>query len=228
MAKFSNPRAGVWIKAVNKVRKAVFRVEIDNAGGTAFAISSTHNEAGTSYALMLATAWHVIRDCGLTSHVRLVSADERYDFDNRNLTIKLFPPNTELLDIGLITVQSTTQFFDPGDVVPLLPHPYVGAIGADLGWLGFPSVAWPQLCFFRGSLSGYLPTPVAYLVDGVAINGVSGGPAFNDEGIVFGIVQSYLPNRLSDDMTLPGLMEAVPIFPLEAWMSESLKTIGIP
>jgi hypothetical protein len=47
-----------------------------------------------------------------------------------------------------------------------------------------------------------------YLVDGVAINGVSGGPAFyikdGREIRVMGVVSAYAPNRATGE-TLPGL-----------------------
>jgi hypothetical protein len=47
-----------------------------------------------------------------------------------------------------------------------------------------------------------------YLVDGVAINGVSGGPAFRgeDDGTVslIGVLSAYIPNRATGE-TLPGL-----------------------
>jgi len=44
------------------------------------------------------------------------------------------------------------------------------------------------------------------LVDGVAINGVSGGPALSTMGGLFlmGVVSAYIPNRATGE-TLPGL-----------------------
>ncbi len=47
----------------------------------------------------------------------------------------------------------------------------------------------------------------AYLVDGVAINGVSGGPAFaivGKEIVIMGVVTAYVPNRATGEV-LPGL-----------------------
>ena len=44
----------------------------------------------------------------------------------------------------------------------------------------------------------------AYLVDGVAINGVSGGPAFIPEKMLIGVVAAYIPNRATGE-PLPGL-----------------------
>ena len=50
-----------------------------------------------------------------------------------------------------------------------------------------------------------------YLIDGVAINGVSGGPVFTDlpgdQPEVFGTISAYMPNRQLAD-TLPGILQA--------------------
>lgn len=80
-------------------------------------------------------------------------------------------------------------------------------VGVDIGWLGFPAIS-NELCFFGGRISAYLESEERYLVDGVAINGVSGGPAFKpgDDGTVavIGVLSAYMPNRATGE-TLPGL-----------------------
>jgi hypothetical protein len=59
-------------------------------------------------------------------------------------------------------------------------------------------------------VSCWLSGQGAYLVDGVAINGVSGGPAFHVTGVeempvlIMGVVSAYVPNRATGE-TLPGL-----------------------
>jgi hypothetical protein len=64
------------------------------------------------------------------------------------------------------------------------------------------------LCFFSGRTSCYLLDEHAYLIDGVAINGVSGGPTFyisSDGKIrVIGVLAAYMANRATGE-TLPGL-----------------------
>jgi hypothetical protein len=81
-------------------------------------------------------------------------------------------------------------------------------VGVDVGWLGFPAIS-NELCFFGGRISAYLDGDEQYLVDGVAINGVSGGPAFHvdddDKTVsVIGVLSAYMPNRATGE-TLPGL-----------------------
>jgi hypothetical protein len=83
-------------------------------------------------------------------------------------------------------------------------------VGVEIGWLGFPAIPEASLCFFTGIVSALVESQNAYLVDGVAINGVSGGPAFHlfdsetDPVYVMGVVSAYVPNRATGEV-LPGL-----------------------
>jgi hypothetical protein len=66
----------------------------------------------------------------------------------------------------------------PKDLVPLLPSSASLDIGTEIGWLGYPSLAANTLCFFSVNVSAR--SEHSYLIDGVAINGVSGGPVAYD------------------------------------------------
>ncbi len=76
-------------------------------------------------------------------------------------------------------------------------------VGSEIGWLGFPAIAAKDLCFFSGQVSATQVDRNRYLVDGVVIHGVSGGPAFSVYGIdepsagptVIGLATAYMPNR---------------------------------
>jgi hypothetical protein len=67
------------------------------------------------------------------------------------------------------------------------------------------------LCFFSGKISSFLQDEECYLIDGVAINGVSGGAVFSkladSTPEIIGVVSAYLPSRRPTD-TLPGLLRA--------------------
>jgi len=84
-------------------------------------------------------------------------------------------------------------------------------VGNEVGWLGYPAIAGSsQLCFFGGKISAFMGDQQAYLVDGVAINGVSGGPAFYNGGekvVLMGVLSAYIPNRSTGE-ALPGLAVA--------------------
>lgn len=84
-------------------------------------------------------------------------------------------------------------------------------IGAEVGWLGFPAIASSTLCFFSGNISARQEFRNAYLIDGVAINGVSGGPVLHlteTDGVqIVGVVSAYSANRATGE-ALPGLAVA--------------------
>jgi hypothetical protein len=96
----------------------------------------------------------------------------------------------------------------PNLVLPLVPPGKFLRVGNDIGWLGFPAIATTRVCFFGGRISAFDTDARAYFVDGVAINGVSGGPAFSFWGeplpVIVGVVTAYMPNRATGDV-LPGL-----------------------
>ena len=66
----------------------------------------------------------------------------------------------------------------PDTLIPLLPKEKTLPIGSEVGWLGYPAIEPHQACFFCGNVSARRRWPAGCLVDGVAINGVSGGPVF--------------------------------------------------
>ena len=92
--------------------------------------------------------------------------------------------------------------------LPLIEKGQRLRVGNEIAWLGFPAIPGADLCFFGGRVSAWLEQESAYLVDGVAINGVSGGPAFYIKKgraiTIMGVVSAYAPNRATGE-TLPGL-----------------------
>lgn len=99
-------------------------------------------------------------------------------------------------------------------------------VGVELGWVGFPAIAQNHLCFFSGTVSSWVGDEGFYFVDGVAINGVSGGPAFciKDNKIqLIGVVSAYVPNRATG-ATLPGLCVVRDVLPLYK-MINGLKSL---
>jgi hypothetical protein len=84
-------------------------------------------------------------------------------------------------------------------------------IGFEVGWLGYPYIEPYVLCFFSGCISARREERKAYLIDGVSINGVSGGPVFYSneaDGVkIVGIVSAYKANRATGS-ALPGLLIA--------------------
>ena len=99
----------------------------------------------------------------------------------------------------------------------------------EIGWLGYPVIDPDTPCFFSGTISARKESRRAYFIDGVAINGVSGGPVFhlpsedaNDIQII-GAISDYYPN-MSLGQPLPGLAQARDVSHFHAIFSH-IKTI---
>lgn len=201
-----------WPDVIDRVQKNVFRIYAGDSAGTSFVISLGANQNKTEYFAMLATAWHVLEDVpGTGDDIKLVSADQKTIFDSQTNQIGFYRLGNAAFDTALIQVRTGKPLLQESELLPILPFDSQLARGADLGWLGFPGIVEPELCFFHGHVSGYLNTPPTYLIDGVAINGVSGGPAFDNRAHLIGLVSAYIPNKIDQFTTLPGLMALVPI-----------------
>lgn len=80
--------------------------------------------------------------------------------------------------------------------------------GDEVVWLGLPRQDPERLCFFTGRISAWMDHRDAYLLDGVGVNGISGGPVATvfpggRIGIV-GAITASLANRAAGNV-IPGL-----------------------
>lgn len=178
-------------KGVEAIKPYVVEIETPRGSGTGFLCTYPKDKAFCA----IATAAHVIKESRVweepirirhytSGKIKLLKASKRVIFISRPLdtAVILFEHK------GLPLPEATLNF------IPKRRH---CRVGLEIGWLGFPSVH-PDLCFFAGRISCWLKNPGSYLVDGVAINGVSGGPAFYPKGkeiCIIGSVSAYLPNR---------------------------------
>lgn len=116
------------------------------------------------------------------------------------------------LDSAVIVFSTTAFPFSFSlDKLPKFSESIV-PIGNTVSWMGFPCISPDTLCLFKGIISANVKGDCnAYLIDGVSINGVSGGPIvfINTDGDikVIGIVNSYGVNRSTGE-SLPGLLYA--------------------
>jgi hypothetical protein len=189
-----------WNTIVEKVAPYVVKIETPRGHGTGFLCLYNQNKsflgiATASHVVSYADEWQQpIRIHHFPSGKTIfMKEDDRTIFSDpeTDSAVILFPPG----ELGL-----------PQELIPLLPSSASLDIGTEIGWLGYPSLAANTLCFFSGNVSAR--SDHSYLIDGVAINGVSGGPVIysNDtEGVQFvGTVSAYMSNRATGDV-LPGL-----------------------
>ena len=170
--------ASKWVKIVNAVKESVVLVETPTKRGTGFVIPPPH---GITHQTVI-TAYHVI-DHALDwkEPIRIThfpsGKQALLDVDSRAMNQN---PNR---DMALIHF-SADDLPLPKSKIEMVPIKNRLNDGVQAAWLGYPAVAPYNLCFFTGHISTWLEPDEAYLVDGVAISGVSGGPAFfeNEKG----------------------------------------------
>lgn len=192
-----------WHAAVAEIAPYVVKIETPSGHGSGFLC--LYNEERTFCGI--ATAYHVVRHADYWQQPIRIShelSDEPVFVPEGNRVIFTDAQN-----------DSAVIFFPPGklkfpkDLMPLLPLKTLVKIGVEVAWLGYPSVSPHTMCFFSGNISAR-PTragETAYFIDGVAINGVSGGPVFHlHEGHprIIGTISAYYANVATGE-TLPGL-----------------------
>lgn len=190
-----------WHEAIDLVVPQVFRIVTPDGSGTGWLL--TRSNKTTVCAVV--TAAHVI------DHAHYWEEPIRLLHHSSGETVLLRPADRA------VTVHEKTDtaaiVFDgkplklPATQLPLMKKDHHLKPGVQVGWIGFPGIVSPNRCFFSGHISAYLDSEESYLVDGVAINGVSGGPAFRchvDNAEMMGIVSAYIPNRATGEV-LPGV-----------------------
>ncbi len=191
-----------WARAVDIMKPYIFKVSTPSGRGTGFQLSCSEKTGLCA----IATANHVINHAHEWSEpIKLQhfasSKSKLLKETDRTIAVQLEK------DLAFITFK-TNDLPLLQDELPLVPEKEVLRQGIQIGWCGFPAIAPDDLCFFTGFVSCYIEKESSYLIDGVVINGVSGGPAFyareDDRTVLCGIVSAYIPNRATGE-SLPGV-----------------------
>jgi hypothetical protein len=193
----------MWHIAYEEIRPYVVRIETIQGIGTGFlfAYNKDHSIAA------IATASHVIETAVRWRQPIKVwhpESKKTLYLEKQDRATSLDPDR----DAAAIILPADAFKF-PQTALSLQDPREVKKIGVDVGWVGFPALALTKLCFFSGPVSNHIED--GYLIDGVAINGVSGGPVFTEEEdnklMLIGVVSAYMPNRRLGE-SLPGLLQA--------------------
>jgi trypsin-like peptidase len=199
-----------WTATQAIVRDHLFKIETPDGYGTGFLFVYGAN----GVAIGIATADHILRNANrwnqpirvlhtssgleamLNDAERVIFPDARRD----TAALLMYITNREVAALAERLPKTPLTLVDVSKFIP---------VGEPVGWLGYPAVATETACFFRGHVSAFLHGVDAYLIDGVSIHGLSGGPVFTDERNprLLGSISAYLPNR-SAGGTLPGLIQA--------------------
>lgn len=187
-----------WYEAVEFLTPYIVRILTPQGSGTGFLVSCSKNTGLVG----IATADHVI------SHAHYWQEPIRIEHQASGKSILLRHTdraiNSQPLTDTAGVVFERGELILPTDALQLTPPKQHFKAGVEIGWLGYPAIPQASLCFFTGHISAWIETEQAYLVDGVAINGVSGGPAFITDRMLVGVVSAYIPNRATGE-PLPGL-----------------------
>lgn len=213
MAIKKKPERLRWHVAFQRVEPYVVKITTPSAAGTGFLAALTPNKK----LIGIATAAHVV------DYPHYWEQPIRIEHFKSGTTVFLnhadrFIEINSQRDTGSIVMRR-------GDLpVPEIPLTVISEkkhlkVGVEVAWIGFPAIAPSNLCFFSGTISSWVNNEGFYFVDGVAINGVSGGPAFSisdeNEVQVIGVVSAYVPNRATGAQ-LPGLCVIRDVAPLQA------------
>jgi len=199
-----------WARALEVVQKYSFKIATPGGSGTGFMLTAPNSQGFYS----VATAHHVIGHAHQWEEpIRLIHAETKKGIILHSPERYIFPNSKA--DLAVIVFKNE-ELSLPNEDPTLFPEDKHIKPGIQIGWAGYPAVAPNDFSFFSGNVSCFLHDARAYLVDGVAINGVSGGPAFcvlpKDEIQFVGVVTAYIPNRVSGE-SLPGVCFVAGISP---------------
>jgi hypothetical protein len=195
-----------WNTIVDKIKPYIVKIETPSGSGTGFLCLYNENKKWCG----IATALHVVSDADDWQQpikiIHYASFEQIFLKESQRVIYTDYKT-----DSAIILIEKPEKMPLPATVLPLQPIDRPLDIGFEVGWLGFPYIEPYTLCFFSGCISARREDRKAYFIDGVSINGVSGGPVFysnETEGVkIVGIVSAYKANRATG-ATLPGLLIA--------------------
>lgn len=202
-----------WNQIVDKIKPHVVKIKTPTGSGTGFLFMYNNDKSWCG----IATANHVVNDIDEWKQpLKLIHQSsnkiEHY-IEDKNRVIICDSKN----DSAVILFHKPEKLNFPGEIIRLRPLEEKLNIGSEVGWVGYPYLGENTLCFFSGNISARNDEKNFYLVDGVAINGVSGGPVLyssETNGVeIIGIMCAYMANRATGS-TLPGLSVAQDVFHL--------------
>jgi hypothetical protein len=192
-----------WYQAVDELKLHMVRIATPNGTGSGFLLPWSSRTGLCA----VATASHVI------DHAFYWEQPIRLDQIESSKTVLLRQDQRAILSDP--KRDTAVLVFEAGAIRPpeadleFIPEEKHLKVGNEVGWLGFPAIS-SSLCFFSGHVSAWQQSDQAYLIDGVAINGVSGGVVFflgPTQPVAVGVVSAYVPNRATGEV-LPGLAVA--------------------
>jgi hypothetical protein len=190
-----------WHEAIAEIKPHIFHISTPQGSGTGWLVSLSKS----SDLCAIATAAHVVDYAHFWElPIRVTHAATGKSVLVREADRALFLNND--IDSAALVIHREGLTV-PDSTIDLMSDGFVIKPGVEVGWMGYPAFHQTEPCFFSGRISLYDEQRKRYLVDGVAINGVSGGPTFRigyKKVEMIGIVSAYWANRSTGEL-LPGL-----------------------
>jgi Trypsin-like peptidase domain len=194
-----------WNDVVDRVSASIVKIETPRRHGTGFLCFYNY----TNTLCGIATAHHVVEHADEWQQpIRIIHQPSKTTRLLRETDRAVWVDRSKDSAVIILPVGELEL---PQNPIPLLPIDERLPVGVEVCWLGYPGIAKHSLCFFSGNVSAWLESNSAYLIDGVAINGVSGGPVIysplGTETQIVGSISAYSANRATGE-ALPGLSVA--------------------
>ncbi len=191
------PAPKLWYELVDIITPSIVKIETPDGHGTGFFIG--YNQEHT-WAL-IATAGHVVENADhWLQPIRIHNIAKKKSVLLQESSRVMFPDPSVDGDTAIIFAQisKVSELDLPEKPIGFIESGMILKVGVDVAWLGYPGIAPNTLCFFSGNVSARRPR--AYLIDGVSVPGVSGGPVFycsvEGEPTLVGSISGYLsPER---------------------------------
>ena len=200
-----------WIAHVETVLPHVVRITTPEAAGTGFLVQRSEGRIG------IGTAAHVVRDAVAWKQAIRIHHPA---FENPltwldGARTAILHPQLDSAYVAGPLPESFASAALPAEAINHVPTSTTVKPGVEVGWMGYPSVApSAKPSFFCGHVSQYDESNRRYFIDGVAIPGVSGGPAFlyhpgagYERIYILGSITAYASDS-SGGTSTPGLMVA--------------------
>ena len=210
-----------WHGSLKQLKNYIYKISTPYGFGTGFQIYYVKSKQ----IFVVSTAYHVISHAyEWEQPIRLTHSNNKENILLKTEKRLIFPYPDQDLAFILFINKNLNQNLEQSNLEIIQEGKHL-IQGVEIGWCGYPNIAPEELCFFSGHISASLNSRMTYLIDGVAINGVSGGPAFIEDDklpapVIAGVVTAYIPNRQTGE-TLPGLCEVIHLEPYQ----KMLRTI---
>lgn len=183
-----------WYEQVGQIAPSILRIETQDGSGTGFFCGRNATRVLTA----VATAYHVVEQADYWQlPIRIHNLNEVTSILLLEEDRVILPDRkSDSAIIAIFNPQKVAELKLPEEAIPFISTGKRKKVGVELGWLGYPGLTPNTLCFFTGKVSAWVQRSAIYYIDGVAINGVSGGPVFDKDPVeIVGTVSAYLPNR---------------------------------